>query len=368
MSTEDSTKLSSWSNVPYLFCKTLQEQGIEVQRLTVPTWGVVGTFLQWSIRALRFIKIWQKSTWDYSRSYMYYHKVQSIIDKELELNMVDAVLILSFSYSPSLPCKLPLILFGDWSLSYSIECQQSRKANHLERCSIRREHKLLSSASEVFVLFPVAEHYIKSLLPKARTHYIGNVINTVETPDKADIRIKKKGLSLLFIGKSHYLEGAQHLIDTYRQLKETIPGLALNIVGMGKEFFSELPDGVFCHGYLDKGNPIDRALYYELLRGASIFINTNTRWVSFSATLEAMYFYTPIVTTANAELEETFGKQISFGVYFRAEDSLSLESVIRDLLLSDNYIQLAMNAHHAASPYSWKRYVSRFLNIVNSNQ
>lgn len=367
VSTEDSTKLSSWSNVPYLFCKNLEEQGVELKRLTLPHVGWMGELVQWPLRLLKGIRARSESTWDYSRSARYYRKARREIDQALEQEAFDAVLVLSFSYGPSLPPKVPLYLFGDWTLSYAIECQRSRRPGRLEQASILRENELINAASEVFVLFPLAERFVKKSLPQARTHYLGNVINAVEQPDEGDIRLKKASQSLLFVGKSHYLEGALQLIEAYRGLKNTLPALTLNIVGMGRDIFGDLPDGVVCHGYLDKGDPAQRAKYYALLRGARVFVNPNPRWASFSAALEAMYFYTPLVTSAYAEMEETFGRDISFGYYYRSDAGQALHELIEKLMLDENYESTARNAHVEAGQFSWRAYVERVLHVIYEN-
>ena len=364
VSTQDSTKLSSWSNVPFLFCKSLEEQSIDLRRVTLPTLGWIGALVQWPLRLLKRIGLGHESTWDYTRSALYAWIVRRHIDQVLQHEAVDAVLVLSFSYGPSIPSKVPLYLFSDWSLSYAIECQRLRKPNLLERASICRENRLINSASAVFVLFPLAERFLKNSLPLANTHYLGNVINAVEQPDVDDIRLKQQSCALLFIGKSHYLEGALQLIDAYRQLKSTLPALTLDIVGMGREFFGDLPEGVVCHGYLDKGDPAQRAKYYGLLRNARLFVNPNPKWASFSAALEAMYFYTPLVTSAYAEMEETFGKSISFGAYFRDVAEQSLADLLRDLMLCADYAHMAESAHKAADSFSWDAYVKRVLDVV----
>lgn len=360
--------MSSWSNVPFLFCKSLEEQGIDLKRLTLPTLGWMGAVVQWPLRLLKRLGFGRESTWDYSRSALYARRVRRHIDQALQQEAVDAVLVLSFSYGPSLPSRVPLYLFGDWSLSYAIECQRLRQPNRLERASISRENRLINSASEVFVLFPLAERFLKNSHPLARTHYLGNVINAVEHPDEGDIRLKQESHSLLFVGKPHYLEGARQLIDAYRQLQSTLPALTLDIVGMGREFFDDLPEGVVCHGYLDKGVPAQRAKYYGLLRSARLFVNPNPKWASFSAALEAMYFYTPLVTSAYAEMEETFGKDISFGAYFREGVDAPLSDLLRELMLSTDYTHMAENAHTAASSFSWDAYVKRVLDVVGSRR
>jgi glycosyltransferase involved in cell wall biosynthesis len=368
VSTQDSTKLSSWSNVPFLFCKSLEDQGIELRRVTLPNWGWMGPLVQWPLRLLKRLGLGRESTWDYSRSALYCRSARHQIDQALQREAVDAVLVLSFSYGPSLPSKVPLYLFGDWPLSYAIECQRSRRPDRLELASICRENRLINSASEVFVLFPLAERFLKNSLPRVRSHYLGNVINAVEHPDEGDIRLKQESHSLLFVGKPHYLEGVTQLIEAYRELKPTLPALTLDIVGMRQEFLGDLPKGVVCHGYLDKGDPAQRAKYYRLLRSARLFVNPNPKWASFSAALEAMYFYTPLVTSAYAEMEETFGKEISFGAYCREGMAQSLAELLQEVMLNEDFARMARNAHTAASPFSWEAYVKRILDVVSRDR
>lgn len=368
VSTEDSTKLSTWSNVPYLFCKTLEDEGLEIKRLTLAPLGFWGGAARWVLRLLKLLRVGNESTWSYSRSAHYFKRAQRQIDQALQRETFDGVLILSFSYGPSLPSKIPLYLFGDWTLSYAIGCQRSRKPDRLEQASIDRESRLISAASAVFVLFPLAEKYIKNALPKARTYYLGNVINAVRRPDEGDIKLKRDSFSLLFVGKEHYLAGALLLIEAYRVLKRKFPALVLNIVGMGKESLGNLPDGVFSHGYLDKGDTAQCAEYYALLRGARVFVNPNPRWASFSAALEAMYFYTPLVTSAYAEMEETFGRDISFGYYYKSDAEHPLHELIEKLMLDENYESKAHNAHVEAGRFSWGAYVGRVLNIIEKDE
>lgn len=366
VSTEDSTKLSSWSNVPYLFCKNLESKGIVINRLTLKESMLLRRIVAGAQKLLGAFG-GRKSTWSYSRSATYFRSARKQIDRALKQCEVDAVLILSFSYGPSFPLIVPLFMFGDWSYGYAIERQRERVPNKYESLSIEREHNLIAAADDVFVLFPLAEKYLRGALPQQNTHYLGNVINAVEQPAEADINLKRSSFSLLFVGKPHYLEGAQQLIDAYRELKKKFPQLVLNIVGMGKEFFGNLPEGVFCHGYLDKGNPMQRAQYYSLLRGAKLFVNSNPRWASFSAALEAMYFYTPLVSSAYTEMEETFGKNISFGSYYQSDADQPLHQLIETLMTDKAYESKARNAHVAASPFSWTAYVERFLNVINKN-
>jgi glycosyltransferase involved in cell wall biosynthesis len=364
VSTEDSRELKSWSNVPYLFCKNLENQGIHLHRVT----------LRENLFLRRLVSLAQKifglfggveSTWSYSRSLIYFLSARKQIDNALQKHKVDAVLMLNFSYSPSLPAIVPVFMFCDWPYGYRVERQLGRTANKYEKKSIEREQNLLDAVDAVFPLFPLASQYMKTVLPKANVHYLGNVINAVQSPLETDIKRKMKSQSILFIGKPHYANGARHLLEAYKVLKPKYPRLSLDIIGMERGFLGEIPEGVICHGYLDKGDQIQCKKYYEILRTARIFVNTTPKWASFSATLEALYFYTPIITSSYPEILETLGQHLSCGAYY-TETGNSLDLLIENFLADEGYESIAAVAHSKTKMFGWDRYVEKFLEIATN--
>ncbi len=366
VSTEDSTKLSSWSNVPYLFCRSLESKGIVLDRLTLKE----SMLLRQVIAVLKkFLGLFggAASVWSYSRSSVYFRRAQKQIDQALKKSEVDAVLVLNFSYGPTLPAKVPLFMFCDWSFGYAIERQRGRELNKYEVLSSEREHDLLAAADEVFVLFPLAEDYIKRTRPEARTHYLGNVINAVADPYRDDITEKIEHASLLFVGKPHYIEGAKQLIAAYKNLKGTHPRLTVDIVGMNSSYFEDIPSGVTCHGYLDKGDAQQREVYYGLLRRARLFVNTTPEWASFSATLEALYFYTPIVTSKYPEIVRTLGDSLECGAYHEGSSS-DLTAQIDFYLDNANFTESAIRAHEAVKNFGWDSYVEKFLRVMQATE
>ncbi len=363
VSTEDASKISAWSNVPYLFCETLKTQGVELVPVTLHENPVLRRLIFGIRKCVRFLTGWS-SSWDYSRSRLHAWHARKQIDLACRMNSHDAVLVLSFSYSPSLPGGKPLFLFGDWSYAYAIEVQRGRSADYLEKDAIRREQHIVEMADAVFVLFPVAQEHLERTCPRANSYYLGNVINAVEQPDPSDVDVKCKSMALIFIGKAHYIEGAAQLLRAYENLKPRYPLLSLDIIGIDRSFFRSLPDGVTCHGYLDKGVEKSRKLYYRILRRARLFINTNPNWASFSALLEALYFYTPVISSRYPELVETFGEPLPFGHYFVEGGGVSLERLITELLEDSNYREKAVRAHEATRSFSWDNYVKEILTAV----
>lgn len=287
---------------------------------------------------------------------------QRQIDKALNEHAVDAVLILNFSYAPSLPTHVPVFMFCDWTYGYAVERQKSRSPDQYERRAIEREHDLLSEVDAVFPLFPVASEYIKAVRPVANVYYLGNVINAVRRPSVSDIKNKLVSQSILFIGKPHYAEGARQLLAAYKILKPKYPPLRLDIVGMEARFLGDIPEGVVCHGYLDKGDATQCEKYYQLLRDARVFVNTTPHWASFSATLEALYFYTPIVTSRYPEIVETLGESLSCGAYC-VEGGEALDLIVERFLLPEGYASTAASAHEATKMFGWDRYIDKFLLI-----
>ena len=106
---------------------------------------------------------------------------------------------------------------------------------------------------------------------------------------------------------------------------------------MNKDDFAIPSKDIYCYGYLDKGKDEDRKTYYDLFRRAKIFINTTPKWGAFSATIEAMYFYTPVIVAPYNEFVKTFGGDIQFGAYCDQNLPDEIEKNIRSILNNSSY-------------------------------
>ena len=364
ISTEDSSSLDSWSNVPYMFCKTLRENQYYVIPFTIRENSLLRNII-FILRKFLFLITSHKTTWDYSRSIIHFYHARYQINKFCKTNEHDAILILSLSFGPSCSAKKPLFMFGDWSYGFLLEKKLNRKPDFFEKDAIKRENKLLKQADIVITHFLVAKDYINKILPEVKAYHIGTFINAIENPDKLDLVRKARSENILFIGKPHYIDGAKALLEAFKKIKIINPKLTLDIIGIERTALTKIPEGVTYHGYLSKSNDTERSKYYSLLRNASVFVNTNPKIASFSAALEAMYFYTPIIITKTDEMIDTFGERISFGKYFY-QDEESLEKCILDLINSANYSEIAINAHLQSSTYSWDNFVKKFTKLVTN--
>jgi len=353
-------EIKTWSNVPYFLIKTLEEQGITVHGVDL---SVKETY-QKVVRKIYdyvLVDICKAQVSNYSRSNFYNFCTNRKIKKAVKkFKTADALIFTTFSFSATKYSLKPSILFCDWTIEHYIKYFLNRNPSNWEISFIKRQNKVIENASCVFVLFPSIAKSMKEKFLNPNIIYNGNVTNNLIASNLDLINIKRKKKTLLFIGSEKYLKGAKDLIASFVVLKDLHESLQLHIIGIKKIDDITIPKDVFLHGYLDKGNKQEALLYYEILKSATIFINTSPKWASFSASLEAMYFYTPLIITSYTEFIETFGESIDFGAYYDSESDI-LTNLIQGILTDEKYMDLCINSFKAAEEHKWEDYTKRLL-------
>jgi len=351
----DSSRLETWSNVPFFFTETLLAKGIRVNRVNLES--------SKTFPLHRLAKLVNKnSSYTYFRSQINFHSTRQKIKKTVNRfkdSQVD--IFLTFSFSSCGLTRKPVVLFGDWTYDYLIRYFQKRQPDCFEKRAIAREDAQIKAADLVFPLFPGITEYMQQRYGKEHIYYLGNVINALYSGSEKFIGQKQQSCSLLFIGLKSYIEGAQSLIAAFELLKSQYPLLKLHIIGMEKQDFETLPENVFCYGYLNKGIANERDLYYKLLREATLFVNTTPRWSSFSASIEAMYFYTPVAVSPYEEFRKTFGDTIDFGLYCEENVPELIKDKIASILESNRYPVLCNRAHEAVKAFTWDNYMDKII-------
>ena len=359
----DPREIKTWSNVPYFLVHTLESKNIKVHTVDIGPQSFFHKAFKKTFNTV--VKLLFKDTfYDYTRTPLYYQIMRYKIKKSLKaFENADALIFTTFGVSAIGLTAIPSILFCDWTMDHHINYYFNREPDKYETATIVRENNTIEQASGVFVLFPAVAKIMQHKYDNPNIFYNGNVINSALVPDAAIIQSKEKETNLLFVGKQTYKQGAVELLKAFNKLKIKIPGLRLDIIGLNAADFDDLPKDVICHGYLDKGIESDAKKYYELLSKAKVFINTTPKWGAFSASLEAMYFYTPLIITAYTEFVTTFGETIDFGIYHSPDASL-IDS-ISEILNADKYEDLCLNAHHAAREFTWDKYVDNMVNTTS---
>jgi glycosyltransferase involved in cell wall biosynthesis len=361
----DSGKISTWSSIPYFFTKTLLSKGFKVNRVDInPPPNVEKIFNKTFFRVLR--KINKHSTYDYFRTLTHFTYVKSKIKKAIKkYPNSDANIFLTFNFSSAGLTDKPAIQLCDWTYDYYFKYFIDRKPDFFEKKCIKREDAQIEGSDLVFVLFPWVAKYMKKRYKNTNIHYIGNAINSLEEVSKVDIiKRKKNSNNILFVGNKKYIEGARSLINAFGKLKQNYPQLNLHIIGMHVGDFESLPKDVYCYGYLDKDKDADRKLYYKLFREAKLFVNTNPKWGAFSASIEAMYFYIPVIVTRNDDFVEIFGNDIDFGYYCEQNSSTLIEEKIIKILNNISYGSLCINAHKSIEEYTWNAYIDKLIKKI----
>ncbi|GAB4031170.1 glycosyltransferase family 4 protein [Spirosoma jeollabukense] len=364
----DSENLSTWSNIPFFFTKTLIEKGIKVNRVNIDInryFNFIYSTMIYKILSLFF----KDHVYAYDRTIWHRWLINRKIRKAIkQYSNSDLSIFMTFSFYNQYSEK-PSLLFCDWTYELFIKERLKREPYAFEKEYISYQKKTIESAKLVVSLFPKCAEYMKKAYRNPNIYYLGgNVVNSyywTEVSSKDAIARKAKSNSLLFIGDNKYKNGALLLIDSYKELLKANPDLELNIVGMTKEEFNNLPKGVKCHGYLRKENPQEKKTYYELLSDAKIFINPTPLWAGYSSTIEAMYFHNPVIVSPYADFVEEFGENITFGLYCNEFKKEVLAECIQEILDAENYVTLCSNAHKAVASYTWDGYMDRLLIKVN---
>lgn len=364
----DANSLETWSNVPYYFTHTLEKRGIKVNKVNVaPNKFVEGL---WNRIFLKFLRLFlSQTTYTFERTPFFRWVVNRKMKKSIkEFPKTDLFISLSFSYHPKKYTTKPVLLFCDWTYGYLFEYFKQRKPDRLERQEIINQKKVINSADKVFVLFPDVAKYMKNVYENENIFYLGNVINSNDVKlSEENLKKKFKQKNLVFIGSKKYLSGLLPLIQAVSNLRDKYPDLELDVIGMterqikGKIDNSKLI-GIHFKGYLNKSLDVDCKLYYKIVSNSTFFVNTTPRWSAFSATLDVMYNYTPIIISRYRSFVETFGRTLDFGSY--CDNSADEIEKKIDILFSKNfetYRELCIQAHKKVTPFSWQSYIEKLL-------
>ena len=365
----DSAKISTWSNVPYFLTETLIAKGITVNRVNLHP----GTSKLHKI----FYKLWnvfakgvfRNKYYTYRRTGIYFYLMDRRIKKAVKKYPdSDAFLFTTYNLTARKYTDKTVILFSDWTADYDARCFKGVDPTTLpyhERLFIARQKRNIETADCVVSLFPGMASDMQRVYPTANIHYIGNVVNSLYEPDRQIINEKENNHDILFVGKKHYLKGALELLEAFKDVKAKLPDARLHIIGMKPNKFDNLPDGAECYGYLSKDATESRKKYYELLSRCRLFINTTPKWGAFSASVEAMYHYTPVIITPYCEFVNTFGNDIDFGYYHNPEKGVNeLSELMIKSLTDTNFAKQAEHAHKAVEEMTWNNFTDKLIELI----
>lgn len=363
----DSNSLSTWSNVPFFFAKTLEKHGIIVHRYNLAQQEKTSILLLYKIwfKILRYI--YPNHVQNYRRTRNFKKQAFNIIKQAVsEHPNVDCCLFMGYDFYNKFSA-IPTVLFSDWTSDMYFE-RVKRRAYWFEKRYVKQQSTAIEHASLVFSLFEICAKELQTKHPKIPICFLGkNVINAFQDPNEQIVKEKKSG-KILFIGGRKYINGAKALLAAFNLIAKDNPQMTLHIIGMQEKLFPDMrydANKVHFYGYLRKDVEAEMNLYYKLLSTAQIFVNPSPQWGGYSSTIEAMYFYTPIIVSPYEEFVNEFGEKLNFGLY--VNDTIdSLAKSIISIVQNPNYTKLCFNAHEQVSQYTWSHYIEKFLYSVNN--
>lgn len=366
----DSSKASTWSNVPYLFTKTLYDRGIVVHRIDISPNKYISalydrivypiTKLTGNYCVFRFSRFLSRYT---------YKKIEKNVRK---YSSADYCIFTCFDYYNKFN-NIKTLLYCDWTYDAQIKDRLHRELTKKEQKFLIQQKEALDNANYVISLFPECAEHIRQTYPCANVSYLdGYVINSLYSGKLSSvdiIKIKRKSNAILFVGTKKYMEAALKLISAYKLLIEKGDNITLNIIGMKSDDFKiTLPKGVKCYGYLKKDNVAECKTYYDILLSTSIIVNADPIWGGYSSIVEAMYFYTPIIVSPYDDFTKEFGYDIPFGRYNQSYTSTCIANNIEDILGSDNYDSYCIAAHKRVENFTWPVYVDKILKLIDDDK
>lgn len=369
----DSTNASTWSNVPYLFTKSLSEQGVTIRRVDLlkNLQFIAKVYNYTIVNFLRLFYPKNQFIYYFNRSFIFAFLVNLKIKQAVtKYSTADYCIFATFDFYNKFN-KIPTLLFGDWTYKMLLTERLKRNPYWFEKRFCRQVERAINNAQHAVSLFSLCAEYMKKDYPHANITYLGeNVINSLYDDEISETHIldmKRKSYNLLFIGGEKYLDGAKLLVGAFNILNLNAR-YTLHIIGLERKDFDELPTNVLCYGYLRKDKKEECDLYYKLLLSTKIIINPTPQWGGYSSIVEAMYFYTPVIVSPYEEFVNEFGGNINFGIYNEKNDSHTLAINIEKLLSNSDYINMCINAHEKVKAYTWANYVTKILKLINDSK
>lgn len=360
----DSKNVSTFSGIPFFFSRELENRGVVVNRVNIAPPVLLSRVFNALVK--RVVHLFNPhSLYDFSRSWLYDVYVRRCIIKANK-KYPNSELALFVTFCANNRTSTPNVLLGDWTFEYLKKVRSEHGTDLLENIYIRRENKYIEKADLVITLFPHCEIFLDSKFPNINVKYLGvNVVNNYNhnpIDEKQLICNKKLRKKILFIGRSYYQEGLNLLIDAFDVLRKRGLDLELHIVGFEKhELAPKIHDNMFVYGYLRKDVDEERDMYYKLLSEASMCVNPTSKWAGYSSMIEAMYYYTPIITSPYNDFVKEFGEAIEFGCYY--DGTVNLASLMLEILnrSDEEYMKMCKIAHKMVATHTWGHYVDLFL-------
>lgn len=167
----DSTDVSTWSNVPYLLGKTLEENGVTVRRVNISSTS------KWLPRISKGLQLFARRKREYYRTPLFiwetYPKIREAVR---EYPDADFCIFLTFDFYNKFS-GIPSLLFSDWTYRIILENRAHLKPGLFDKAPLKAEEDAITHAEIALPMFSDSYDKMKSAYPSANLHVINqNVV------------------------------------------------------------------------------------------------------------------------------------------------------------------------------------------------
>ena len=272
----------------------------------------------------------------------------------------DLALITSFCIDCT-GVSLPCILVHDWTIGYARGILHGIRLSPFEEEAERNQLAALRTASKVVTFYPRVLDYLKSN-NLTNVHFICNPIDT-----ELGINALKRGHAastsrhILVVGGNFYRENLEYVLEAADSLEDS--GIVVDVVGQAKARYRPKYVKVNFFGYLDKTNPQQHKMYYDVLTNARCLVNVKKGWGGGSSIAEALCAGVPVICGDYADIVALYGEVARFGCYCEPGNIRMLADKLKVLLALEEtaYVEMCFYAHCLVKDDTYHRFVDRWL-------
>jgi glycosyltransferase involved in cell wall biosynthesis len=253
----------------------------------------------------------------------------------------DVILQVGATFEVPQDCRIPVAMYCDGNIAMASDGADTGYSDAAfltreEILEIRgREERVYRRAGLIFTMsHRLRRSFIQDFqLPPGRlaTVHCGPNL-AVGDARPSETRVPPDPPSVLFVGRDFHRKGGDLLLEAFHQVRRSVPGARLTIVGPGPAEPSSLPEWVEVLGYLDRNTPEGSRRMDAAYRNATLFC-LPTRFEPFGTSfVEAMLYGLPCVGPDAWAVPEIIVPDQT-GLLVRPEDPEALARALVSLLL-----------------------------------
>lgn len=361
----DASNAHHWSGLPYFLNKSyISKYEKEIVVIETKKFFYFPEFI-FKYTFVRLIKIFYKIagvdiSYSFTGSWLYRFLTFLVIFlNKGRINKTDYLFALVAPYGAARWVKVPIVTFTDSSYAYLVRWQKQRELIGLEISVNRKSYRTIQQSTLTVCLFHIVYNELveNGISPNKLLYFPGGLnLPKQMGEDMPTSQQRFSSMTILFVGRKHYIDGAQKLLAAFKFAQMRLPVIKLVIIGLSTNDLnvSEQDNNLTIIPYLDKGNPDDFARYSEIISRVSLFVNVASIAGAFMATIETMAQGIPFILQEYPDIKLFMKDGAESGILVNDIEVEALSDLIVHLFTNfELWERLSSNAQATASKMSW---------------